>query len=83
MLVPICSLYGHLAGALTFLYPWQPSCLLIFAFWHQSCLLFMPLVTKPLFQSHYPGLLTEEHQLHQYHFFSIEFILFSDGFSVK
>ena len=66
--VPICSLYGYLAGTITFLYPLATKLFTVYAHWCQSCLLFMPLAPKPLFQSLYPGLSKEEHQLHQNQF---------------
>ena len=68
VLVPICSLYEYLAGAITFLYPLATKLFTVCAYWCQSCLLFMALVPKPLFQSFYPGLSIEEHQLHQNQF---------------
>ena len=69
VLVPIWSLYGYLAGTITFLYPLATKLFTVYAYWHQSCWLFMPLATKPLFQSLYPGVSIEEHQLYQNLFF--------------
>ena len=46
MLVAICSLYGYLAGAVTFLYPLANKLFTVYAYWQQNCLLFMPLGAK-------------------------------------
>ena len=49
VLVPICSLYKYLAGAITFLYPLATKLFTVYAYRWQSCLLFIPLAPKPLF----------------------------------
>ena len=67
-LVPTCSLYGYLAATITFLYPLATKLFIAYAYWHQSCLLFMPLAPKTLFQSLYPGLSKGKHQLYQNQF---------------
>ena len=36
MLVPLCSLYGYLAGAITFLYPLATKLFAVYAYWCQS-----------------------------------------------
>ena len=76
VLVPICSLCGCSAGIITFLYPLATKLVIVYAYWWQSCLLFMPLAPKPLFQSLYHGLSTEDHQLHQYQFFTLNLYYF-------
>ena len=68
-LAPICSLYQYLAATITFLYPLATKLFTVYAYWYLSCLLFITLTPKPLFQSLYPGLPLEEHQLHQNQFF--------------
>ena len=44
-LVPICSLYGYLAGAITSLYPLATKVFTVYAYWYQSCF-FYALGTK-------------------------------------